>query len=136
MPLPASEIDVSACWPSLVGQSQKNAEFINEVITTSNHPRVTELKQRFEETMRINKEKGFCPFVEGDGPVADSREVFKLAEELQPIVTLEEEAAILNATLPLPPPEPSFLRRNAVPLFAGGGALVLGTLGMILLIKI
>ena len=47
-----------------------------------------------------------------------------------------EEEAILAATLPLPPPEPSFLRRNAVPLFVGGGALVVGTLGMILIIKI
>lgn len=52
------------------------------------------------------------------------------------MITPAEEQAILDATLPLPPPEPSFLRRNAVPLFAGGGALVVGTLGMILLIKL
>lgn len=52
------------------------------------------------------------------------------------MITPAEEQAILDATLPLPPPEPSFLRRNAMPLFLGGGALVVGTLGMILLIKI
>jgi hypothetical protein len=53
-----------------------------------------------------------------------------------PTITPEEEQAILEATLPIPEPEPSFIRRNAVPLFVGGGVLVLGVLGMILMIKL
>jgi len=53
-----------------------------------------------------------------------------------PTITPEEEAAILQATLPIPEPEPSFLRRNAVPLFVGGGILVLGTVGMLLMIRV
>lgn len=137
MPLPPSEINVSRCWPNLVGQSQSNAEFINEVITTSNDPRVTELKQRFEATMKANADAGSCPFVDGTGEIVEeSHAVLQLAENMQPVITPAEENAILNATLPLPPPEPSFLRRNAVPLMVGGGALVVGTLGMILLVKI
>lgn len=57
-------------------------------------------------------------------------------EDLAPTITPEEEQAILAATLPIPEPEPSFLRRNAVPLFVGGGVLVLGVIGMILMIRI
>ena len=57
-------------------------------------------------------------------------------EDLRPTITPEEEQAILSATLPIPEPEPSFVRRNAVPLFVGGGVLILGILGMILMIKI
>lgn len=57
-------------------------------------------------------------------------------EDLSPTISVEEEQAILNATLPFPEPEPSFLRRNAVPLFVGGGVLVLGVVGMIFLIKV
>lgn len=57
-------------------------------------------------------------------------------EEVIPTITPEEEQAILEAILPIPEPEPSFIRRNAVPLFLGGGALTLGLLGMILLVKI
>lgn len=53
-----------------------------------------------------------------------------------PTITPEEEAAILQATLPIPEPEPSFLRRNAVPIFVGGGVLILGTIGMLLMIRI
>jgi hypothetical protein len=57
-------------------------------------------------------------------------------EDIVPTITPEEEMAILEATLPIPEPEPSFIRRNAIPLFVGGGVLVLGMLGMVLLIKI
>jgi hypothetical protein len=57
-------------------------------------------------------------------------------EDIVPTITPEEEMAILEATLPIPEPEPSFIRRNAIPLFIGGGALVLGILGMVLLIKV
>lgn len=53
-----------------------------------------------------------------------------------PTITPEEEAAILEALLPIPEPEPSFLRRNAVPLFVGGGFLLLGTIGMLLMIRV
>jgi hypothetical protein len=57
-------------------------------------------------------------------------------EDLRPTITPEEEQAILAATLPIPEPEPAFVRRNAVPLFVGGGVLILGILGMILMIRI
>ena len=57
-------------------------------------------------------------------------------EDLAPTISPEEEQAILAATLPLPEPEPSFIRRNAIPLFVGGGVLVVGTLGMLLMIRI
>lgn len=57
-------------------------------------------------------------------------------EDIAPTITPEEELAILQATLPIPEPEPSFIRRNAVPLFVGGGVLVMGMLGMVLLIKV
>ena len=57
-------------------------------------------------------------------------------EDTAPTITPAEEQAILEATLPIPEPEPSFLPRNAIPLFVGGGVLVLGMLGMILLIRI
>jgi len=57
-------------------------------------------------------------------------------EDIAPTISPEEERAILAATLPLPEPEPSFIRRNAIPLFVGGGILVAGTLGMLLLIRI
>lgn len=53
-----------------------------------------------------------------------------------PTITPEEEAAILEAMLPIPEPEPSFLRRNAIPLFLGGGVLILGAIGMLLMVKI
>lgn len=51
-------------------------------------------------------------------------------------ITPEEEAAILQATLPVPVPEPDFLRRNALPLFVGGGVLLLGIVGMFLMLKV
>jgi len=57
-------------------------------------------------------------------------------EDIAPTITPEEELAILQATLPAPEPEPSFIRRNAMPLFVGGGVLLLGTLGLILMVKI
>ena len=57
-------------------------------------------------------------------------------EDLGPTISPEEENAILAATLPVPEPEVSFLTRNAVPLMLGGGVLLLGTLGMVLLIKV
>ena len=57
-------------------------------------------------------------------------------EDLAPTITPEEELAILQATLPAPEPEASFIRRNAVPLFVGGGVLLLGTIGLILMVKI
>ena len=57
-------------------------------------------------------------------------------EDIIPTITPEEETAILEATLPVPEPEPSFIRRNAVPLFLGGGILTLGLLGMVLLIRV
>ena len=57
-------------------------------------------------------------------------------EDISPTISPEEEQAILDAVLPIPAPEPSFIRRNAVPLFIGGGALTLGTIGMILMVKI
>ena len=57
-------------------------------------------------------------------------------EDLAPTITPEEELAILGATLPTPEPESSFLRRNAVPLFAGGGMLLLGTIGLILMVNV
>jgi len=53
-----------------------------------------------------------------------------------PTITPEEEAAILEAMLPIPEPEPSFLRRNAIPLFLGGGALIVGAIGMLLMVEI
>jgi len=53
-----------------------------------------------------------------------------------PVITVDEEMEILEATMPIPVPEVSFLRRNAMPLFIGGGVLTLGLLGMILLIKV
>jgi len=59
-----------------------------------------------------------------------------VAPEDLPTITPEEEQAILEATLPIPEPEPSFIRRNAIPLFAGGGVLVLGVIGLILMIKV
>lgn len=57
-------------------------------------------------------------------------------EDLAPTISPEEEMAILEALLPIPEPEPSFIRRNAIPLFVGGGVLVLGIAGMVLMIKI
>ena len=53
-----------------------------------------------------------------------------------PTITPEEEAAILEALLPIPEPEPSFLRRNAIPIFIGGGVLIFGTIGMLLMIRV
>jgi len=53
-----------------------------------------------------------------------------------PTITPEEEAAILEAMLPIPEPEPSFLRRNAIPIFVGGGVLIFGTIGLLLMIKV
>lgn len=81
--LPPATIDVSRCWPQLIEQSRKNAEMINQVITRSNDPRVAELKQRFEATMRANIDANSCPFVEGNGRVVEeSNAVLKLAREL------------------------------------------------------
>lgn len=57
-------------------------------------------------------------------------------EDIAPIITPEEEQAILQQTLPLPEPEQSFLARNAMPLLIGGSVLVLGTIGLIVMIKI
>jgi len=51
-------------------------------------------------------------------------------------ITPEEEMAILEATLPSPEPEPSFIRRNSMPLLVGGGVLALGVLGLILMVKV
>lgn len=69
--------------------------------------------------------------------LAQQRAAAEVAPEPEgPTITPEEEAAILEAMLPIPEPEPSFLRRNAIPLFLGGGALVIGVIGMILMVKI
>ena len=57
-------------------------------------------------------------------------------EDIAPIITPEEEQQILQQTLPLPEPEESFLARNAMPLMIGGSVLVLGTIGLIVMIKI
>ena len=52
------------------------------------------------------------------------------------VITPDEEMEILQAMMPIQAPQASFIRRNAVPLFVGGGVLTLGLLGMILLIKV
>jgi hypothetical protein len=57
-------------------------------------------------------------------------------EDIAPTITPEEEQAILQQTLPLPEPEQSFLARNAMPLLVGGSVLILGTIGLIVMIKI
>lgn len=57
-------------------------------------------------------------------------------EDIAPIITPEEEQKILQQTLPLPEVEQSFLARNAMPLMIGGSVLVLGTIGLIVMLKI
>lgn len=57
-------------------------------------------------------------------------------EDIAPIITPEEEMAILQENLPLPEPEESFLARNAMPLILGGSVLLLGTIGLVVMIKI
>jgi ATP phosphoribosyltransferase len=57
-------------------------------------------------------------------------------EDIRPTITPDEEQKILAAMLPIPEPEPSFVKRNAIPLFVGGGVLTLGILGIILMVKI
>lgn len=135
--LPPVPIDISSCWPSLKQQSQMAAEQINATIQNSSNPGIAELRQRFEKVMADTKKAGQCPFVPGNGPlIEESNKIAQLALDMSPTITPDEEQAILQATLPIPEPDPSFLRRNAVPLFVGGGVLVLGVVGMILLIKI
>jgi len=51
-------------------------------------------------------------------------------------LTPEEEIAILEQTLPIPEPEPDFLRRNIVPITVGGGVLFIGIILMVLLVKV
>jgi len=77
----------------------------------------------------------FGTFGKGKGVMAPPPAPPPPPEDVLPTITPEEELAILEATLPFPEPEPSFIRRNAVPLFVGGGVLTLGVLGMILLLK-
>jgi hypothetical protein len=57
------------------------------------------------------------------------------AEDIAPTISPEEEEAILATTLPGLEPEPSFLRRNFIPLFVGGGALLLGSIGLFLMLR-
>lgn len=57
-------------------------------------------------------------------------------EDIAPILTPEEEQAILQQTMPLPEPEPSFLARNGLPLIIGGSVLLLGTIGLIFMLKV
>jgi hypothetical protein len=57
-------------------------------------------------------------------------------EDLGPTITPEEELAILEELMPGMEPQPSFLRRNAMPLLVGGGVLLLGTLGLVLMVKV
>lgn len=56
--------------------------------------------------------------------------------ETTPTITPEEEMAILMTHMPLPYPEPSFIKRNASMLVAGGGIFLMAVLGLILLAKI
>ena len=56
-------------------------------------------------------------------------------EGIGPTITPDEELAILNAHLPPPEIEPSFVRRNVKPVLIGGSVLLLGALGMILLVS-
>jgi len=51
-------------------------------------------------------------------------------------VTPQVEQEIIRETIPPPKPQASFIRRNAIPLFVGGGVLILGVIGMLLLIKV
>ena len=57
-------------------------------------------------------------------------------EDIAPIITPGEEQAILQETLPLPEPERSFLARNAMPLLIGGSVLLLGTVGLVIMLKV
>jgi len=57
-------------------------------------------------------------------------------EDIAPIITPEEEQQILQETLPLPEPEESFLARNAMPLIIGGSVLLLGTVGLVIMLKV
>ena len=69
---------------------------------------------------------------------AAEAEAKKKADEdaARSIITPDEEMEILQAMMPIQAPQASFIRRNAVPLFVGGGVLTLGLLGMIFLIKV
>lgn len=51
-------------------------------------------------------------------------------------ITPDIEQQILQQTIPFAEPEPSFIRRNALPLFLGGGVLLLGIIGMFLMLKV
>ena len=53
-----------------------------------------------------------------------------------PTITASEEQKILQQTLPLIAPEPSFLSRNKTPILLGGTVLILGIIGMVVLVKI
>lgn len=52
------------------------------------------------------------------------------------IISMRDELAILQEVLPPVQPQASFIRRNAVPIFVGGGIMFLGFLGMLLMIKL
>ena len=134
--LPPSKIDVDQCVPQLFDGARKNAEFINTIIQKGDGPEFQELKTNFEAVMAEAKQAGLCPFAPGpDDVIQRSNALVSRAQDIDPLISPTEEQAILEQTLPIPEPEPSFLRRNAIPLFVGGGVLILGILGMVLLIR-
>lgn len=62
------------------------------------------------------------------------RNLSELPPDTRPIITPEEERAILAATSQALEPQPSFLRRNFVPIVIGGGSVFLGVIGLFLFV--
>lgn len=56
--------------------------------------------------------------------------------DIAPTISPEVELDILRQTLPTAQPEPSAMRSYAMPLLVGGSVLLLGTIGLILMLRV
>jgi hypothetical protein len=91
---------------------------------------LTDFKKAF------NGFKGKMPSYD-DETIAAGNELLDewIADATNP-VSIDQSQEILQATKPIPEPEPSFLEKNSIPLLIGGAVIVLAVVGLLLLIRV
>ena len=137
--------DLSMCWPQFIEEARQIVSQIQgniAVVQQQNPQRAEELDRELRSLIKQHRDRNACPNVSDGGHLFtfETQDLINRSEAAKTgrsaTLSIEEEQAILEATLPIPEPEPSFLHRNAMPLIVRGGVLVLGILGMILLIRV
>jgi len=79
---------------------------------------------------------GNMPFKEAPMVPSHRKAAQLIADYAYPTISAQEELDILRQTLPTQELESSFLRANAMPILVGGSVLLLGTIGLILMVRL